>query len=159
MVEDANQNVLGSITQDWSIFVPKYSVRDKFGNKVLSIEGPFCQCSICGDVDFDVFTKDKSQKVGKITKQWSGLAREMFTDADYFGVTFPLDLDVNIKATLLAATFLIVNYFFLINPQKNLIKLSFRILCFLKIIKTIKTIDKIEINVKTLNSGNYFKLN
>ena len=39
----------------------------------------------------------------------SYLNLEMFTDADYFGVTFPLDLDVNIKAVLLAATFLIVS--------------------------------------------------
>ena len=32
----------------------------------------------------------------------------MFTDADNFGLSFPLDLDVNVKASLLAATFLIV---------------------------------------------------
>lgn len=32
---------------------------------------------------------------------------EMISDADNFGVTFPMDLDVKMKATLLAATFLI----------------------------------------------------
>ena len=31
----------------------------------------------------------------------------MFTDAQNFGVTFPIDLDVKMKATLLGATFLI----------------------------------------------------
>ena len=31
----------------------------------------------------------------------------MFTDAQNFGVTFPIDLDVKVKATLLGATFLI----------------------------------------------------
>ena len=76
---------------------------------MLRIEGPFCTFSICGDVEFDVVSLDGSTKVGKITKQWSGLAREAFTDADYFGVTFPMDLDVHIKAVLLAATFLIVS--------------------------------------------------
>jgi len=38
------------------------------------------------------------EKIGKISKQWSGLAREIFTDADFFGINFPLDLDVRMKA-------------------------------------------------------------
>ena len=37
-----------------------------------------------------------NKKVGKITKQWSGLASEMLTDADNFGINFPLDLDVKV---------------------------------------------------------------
>lgn len=49
------------------------------------------------------------ETVGKISKQWSGLAREIFTDADFFGITFPMDLDVRMKAVLLGATFLIVS--------------------------------------------------
>lgn len=49
--------------------------------------------------------------VGKITKQWSGLLREMFTDADYFGITFPMDLDVKMKAVMLGACFLIVSVY------------------------------------------------
>lgn len=48
-------------------------------------------------------------RIGKISKQWSGLAREFFTDADYFGMRFPIDLDVYMKATLLGALMLIVN--------------------------------------------------
>lgn len=35
-------------------------------------------------------------EVGKISKQWAGLAREMFTDADFFGINFPIDLDVKV---------------------------------------------------------------
>ena len=34
-----------------------------------------------------MFSKDKQHEVGKISKQWSGLAREFFTDADNFGVS------------------------------------------------------------------------
>lgn len=49
-------------------------------------------------------------EVGKISKQWSGLAREMFTDADFFGINFPMDLDVRMKAVMLGACFLIVRY-------------------------------------------------
>lgn len=50
-------------------------------------------------------------EVGKISKQWSGLMREAFSDADLFGVTFPMDLDVRMKAVMLGACFLIVSDF------------------------------------------------
>ena len=49
-------------------------------------------------------------EVGKISKQWTGFVREAFTDADNFGATFPMDLDVKMKAVLLGAVFLIVIY-------------------------------------------------
>ncbi|KAH9394249.1 Phospholipid scramblase 1 [Tyrophagus putrescentiae] len=111
-VYSVNGQLLGSVSQDWSIFCPKFTIKDASGESVLKVEGPFCTYSICGDVEFQVLSLDKETKVGKITKQWTGLAREMFTDADYFGVTFPLDLSVHIKAVLLAATFLIDFMFF-----------------------------------------------
>lgn len=58
-------------------------------------------------------------EVGKISKQWSGLAREMFTDADFFGINFPMDLDVRMKAVMLGACFLIDAMFFekVIDPE------------------------------------------
>ena len=56
-----------------------------------------------------VTSADESTHVGMISKQWSGLAKEIFTDADNFGVTFPLDMDVKTKATMLGAVFLIVS--------------------------------------------------
>jgi len=54
---------------------------------------------------------DGSTQVGVISKQWSELAQEAFTDADVFGISFPLDLDEKIKAVLLGACFLIVSFF------------------------------------------------
>merc|ERR1711936_1037939 len=79
------------------------NITDNTGMEVIHLNRPLrCQSSCCGDVDFNVVTMD-GQEVGKITKQWSGLAREAFTDADNFGISFPLDLDVKVKATLLGA--------------------------------------------------------
>ncbi|CAG2114669.1 unnamed protein product [Medioppia subpectinata] len=98
-------NVLGHIVQEWSLWVPKFRVEDASGETVLRIEGPCCTVSCCADVEFRVLSPDGGQPVGTITKQWTGLAREMFTDADHFGITFPLDLDVNVKALLLGACF------------------------------------------------------
>lgn len=63
---------------------------------------------------------DGNTQVGKISKQWSGLIREMFTDSDYFGITFPMDLDVRMKAVMLGACFLIVRY---LTIQEFLIKM------------------------------------
>lgn len=58
---------------------------------------------------FQVFSKNGDAQVGRIAKQWTGLVKEMFTDADNFGVVFPMDLDTKIKAVTMAATFLIVS--------------------------------------------------
>lgn len=52
---------------------------------------------------------DEASVIGRISKQWAGLDTEMLTDADNFGVQFPIDLDVKIKAVVLAACFLIVS--------------------------------------------------
>lgn len=61
-------------------------------------------------------TPDESRSVGRISKQWGGLLREALTDADDFGLQFPLDLDVRVKAVLLGATFLIVSPPFICYP-------------------------------------------
>ena len=55
-----------------------------------------------------MLSKDGETEVGKISKQWTGFIREGYTDADNFGATFPMDLDVKMKAVLLGAVFLIV---------------------------------------------------
>ncbi|XP_054933345.1 phospholipid scramblase 2-like isoform X3 [Dermacentor andersoni] len=50
--------------------------------------------------------------IGAVTKEWGGLVKEYFTDTDTFNVSFPLDLDVNMKAALMAAALLIDYMFF-----------------------------------------------
>lgn len=41
------------------------------------------------------------------------MVREYFTAADNFGITFPMDLDVKMKACMVGALFLIVSCLFL----------------------------------------------
>lgn len=107
-------NVIGTVEQDWSIFSPSFSIKNEAGETVLKIEGPCCTFSICGDVEFKLMTLE-GQQVGKISKQWSGFAREMFTDSDFFGINFPGDLDVRMKAVMLGACFLIVSQTFVFH--------------------------------------------
>ncbi|CAH3185981.1 unnamed protein product [Porites evermanni] len=104
--------VLGYCSQSWSICIPKFEIQNAARETVLKIEGPFCQCNICGDVEFHVLSADGQNQVGKISKQWSGLVKEAFTDTDNFGITFPMDLDVKIKGVILGACFLIDFMFF-----------------------------------------------
>ena len=104
--------LIGTVEQQWSILTPSFLIKNAAGESILKIEGPFCTFSICGDVEFTILTINGDNVVGKISKRWSGLVRELFTDADYFGVTFPLDLDVRMKAVMLGACFLIDAMFF-----------------------------------------------
>lgn len=104
--------IIGSILQDISL-LPRFSVLDSTGKAVLYIEGPFCTSAVCcNDVVFDIFTRNGHVKIGTMSKNWSGVLREAFTDIDNFTVTFPIDLDVTLKAMLLAALFLIDFIFF-----------------------------------------------
>lgn len=71
---------------------------------------------------FQIFTEEGDHPVGQIRKNWSGVLREVFTDSDNFGVTFPIDLDVGIKATVLAAVFMIVRYIICLSSHLVIVK-------------------------------------
>ncbi|XP_043859977.1 phospholipid scramblase 3 isoform X10 [Dromiciops gliroides] len=88
-------------------------VADPRNREVLHLIRPLhcgsCCCPCCLQ---EVKTKDESRSVGRISKQWGGIVPEALTDADQFGLQFPLDLDVRLKAVLLGAAFLIDYVFF-----------------------------------------------
>ncbi|XP_048373730.1 phospholipid scramblase 3 [Sphaerodactylus townsendi] len=103
---------IGHVVQTWHPFMPKFSIQNAEKETVLRVLGPCFAFSCGGDVTFEVKTLDESRGVGRISKQWSGLLKEVFTDTDNFGIQFPMDLDVKIKAVLLGACFLIDFMFF-----------------------------------------------
>lgn len=96
---------LGYIKQDFFCCEPKFSVYDKDDNKVFIINGPCIQCG-CGDIEFAI-NDIHGNKCGAVTKKWSGVLKEAYTDADNFNLSFPLDLDVKLKGVLLGAVFMI----------------------------------------------------
>ena len=61
------------------------------------------------------FIKNNDVEYGKITKEWGGLTKEGFTDADTFRLVFPNDSDIKLKALFLGAAFLIDFRFFEVN--------------------------------------------
>ncbi|KAL4221487.1 hypothetical protein ACF0H5_019744 [Mactra antiquata] len=121
-VEAPVGQVVGYVQQTQSCMEPRYSIMNAEREEILSITGPCCIISgpcCTWDQEFIVHSKDGSTEVGKISKQWSGYVREVFTDADNFGVSFPMDLDVKMKAVMLGAVFLIDFMFFEQNQNNN----------------------------------------
>ncbi|XP_051780854.1 phospholipid scramblase 3b isoform X2 [Erpetoichthys calabaricus] len=111
-VQSPPGTTIGFVIQNWHPFLPKFSIQNASKETVMKVVGPCMACNCCGDVNFEVKTPDENAAIGRISKQWSGLVKEMLTDTDNFGIQFPMDLDVKIKAVLLGACFLIDFMFF-----------------------------------------------
>lgn len=104
--------IVGSIRQRWSLLFPTFSVLDSNDREVLKVVGPFITSACCNDVVFDIFARDGRTKLGAVSKNWTGIFREAFTDIDNFTAVFPMDMDPKIKAVLLGLVFLIDFIFF-----------------------------------------------
>lgn len=109
-------SLAGSVERKCNPCCPGYRILNQDKEEVLTVAGPCClflamanMC--CKDQKFQV-NNLQGENVGNIAKQFSGMLKELFTDADNFSVTFPQDLDVRVKATMLGAVFLIdFNYY------------------------------------------------
>uniref|UniRef100_A0A8C1KWQ7 Phospholipid scramblase n=1 Tax=Cyprinus carpio TaxID=7962 RepID=A0A8C1KWQ7_CYPCA len=117
-VQSPPGNPVGYVIQSWHPFLPKFTIQNERKEPVLKIVGPFCDCKCCSDVNFEVMSLDESSVIGRISKQWTGFEAEAFTDADNFGLQFPMDLDVKIKAVILGACFLI-DFMYFEHTQKQ----------------------------------------
>lgn len=111
--------ICGYAKQTRSCITPHFVILDANRQPVFNVIGPMCICQgpcCTKDQEFKIFTLQGSL-IGKLSKQWSGFTREFFTDADNFSATFPLDLDVRMKAVVLCTVFLIDFMYF--EQQQN----------------------------------------
>lgn len=99
-VSTGTMEPIGSVKQYFALFNRCFGVVNKFGREILTITGPFLR-----PWTFEIFKGPRT--IGKIHKQWSGLAREAFSNADTFGITFPQSITAADKALLIGAVFLI----------------------------------------------------
>ena len=99
-VIDAEGRSLGTIVRRFSILRRRYSVVDGTGRETFQLFGPLLR-------PWTFRILQDWVEVGKITKKWSGLLKEGFSDADNFCVLFPAEWDVRRKALFLGAVFLI----------------------------------------------------
>jgi uncharacterized protein YxjI len=94
----------------WSIR-RTFFVYDNSGNEIYKIIGP-----IFHPWTFKIMKDGK--ELGKISKKWSGIGKEMFTDADTFNVQFPNDASDEEKKIFVGATFLIDLMYFENNTKR-----------------------------------------
>jgi len=99
-VSQSNGAPLGKIKRRFALLRRIYSVVDPNDNEIFELFGPLLH-------PWTFKIKKGGRELGKITKKWSGLVKESFTDADNFGITFPKGIDLSQKAVLLGAVFLI----------------------------------------------------
>jgi len=119
-IESPPGTVVGYVSQECSGWKPNYSVKNADLQTIGEIKGPCCMCSgpCCSDVEFAIHPPGNEEtQIGLIAKKWTGALHEVFTDADTFSVSFPVDMDVRTKATFLGALFLIDFMYF--EQQQN----------------------------------------
>lgn len=72
---------IGSIKQKFKLFKPTFIIYDASGTQIASIVGNWTA--------WDFVIKNESDlEVGKINKKWAGAAKEIFTTADKYNVSF-----------------------------------------------------------------------
>ncbi|GAB1602208.1 phospholipid scramblase 1-like [Argonauta hians] len=114
-VEAPVGQVIGKVRQTCSFYGPKYSVTTVDDDVLFRIIGPTCVCDgpcCTEDQVFKIYDHNECEQLGAISKKYAGFVNELFTSADNFAVTFPPNLDVKMKATLIGALFLIDFMFF-----------------------------------------------
>eukprot|EP01062_Namystynia_karyoxenos_P083848 TRINITY_DN9742_c0_g1_i1.p1 TRINITY_DN9742_c0_g1~~TRINITY_DN9742_c0_g1_i1.p1 ORF type:complete len:249 (+),score=69.27 TRINITY_DN9742_c0_g1_i1:91-837(+) len=122
-VTDSQQRNVINMQRPWQPCLASASVYDGSGARLGEVSQ---RCSLCHR-EFDVnlgfqteyriegpcwrpwtfHIKSGGVEVGRIAKKFSGLAQELMTDADDFGIDFPADASPQAKAVLLSALFLI----------------------------------------------------
>lgn len=105
-VQDAHGRFLGVIQQRFSLLSKRFDVKDSSGHPLFQIASPLWRLWT-----FPFFRND--QQLAIVSKKWSGLLSEGFTDKDNFHVDF---LDENLKTDersliLASAMFIDLQYF------------------------------------------------
>ncbi len=92
--------LLGTVELEFSWLHRLFRISDGNGREFCRLHGPLFH-----PWTFEIRQHDR--EVGKITKKWSGLLKEGFTDTDNFAAVLPPGISSEQKAILLGAVFLI----------------------------------------------------
>lgn len=128
-IMDAQQNIKMTIERPFSFIVPEYTIRDENNQIIGTIKQQlwswlpkfnffgqnneplgYIKSKLFKPWTFPFYQYD--QLTAQILKKWSGLKKEMFTQADTFMIDFNAINDNRTKELLLAATFAIDLKFF-----------------------------------------------
>lgn len=92
--------LLGSIKWEFAMFRKKYAIYDNNNIEILRLFGPIFK-------PWTFFISKMGTEVGKLTKKWSGIVKEVFTDEDNFVLQLTEHISLKEKQILLGAIFLI----------------------------------------------------
>lgn len=96
---------IGKIRRRFTIVNKKFDVFDSYNEQIYRIIGPLFR-------PWTFRILKGGSEIGRISKKWSGFAKEAFTKADNFNVTFLPETAVQHKYLFLGALFLIdMKYF------------------------------------------------
>jgi uncharacterized protein YxjI len=95
-----NGEKIGAIQRKWSWVRRIYSIEDAQGNEIATLYGPFLK-----PWTFEIKQRDRT--IGKVQKRWSGLGKELFSDADNFGIDLGEIDDPTLKGLAFASIVLI----------------------------------------------------
>ena len=105
-VRDGDDRPVGSLRRHFAFPSRRFTLEDPEGATLAEIRGPLFRPNTF------IVHKDGAE-VARITKQWSGIAREVFTDADTFRVQMDSGtIDSELALIVLAAAFAIDLDFF-----------------------------------------------
>ena len=112
-VKTPDGRLQGRVERRFGIIRRRYDLHDDGGRVFATIESPFWRLWT-----FPILTRDGRQ-VGEVSKKWSGLGRELFTDADNFKVEFGTHDWTLAQRTVLLAAALSIDFDFFENNQNN----------------------------------------
>jgi uncharacterized protein YxjI len=105
-VRDGQGRPLGSLRRRFGILKRTFSIEDANGRQLAEVRGPLFRPNT-----FMIYREDK--EVARVTKQWSGVMKEAFTDADTFRLQMNnRELGRELSLLLLATAFAIDLDFF-----------------------------------------------
>ena len=99
-VQAAGGKLLGTVEREFSWLHRLFRVTDGHGHEICRLHGPLFH-------PWTFLIQQNGREVGKVTKKWSGLLKEGFTDTDNFAAVLPPGMSVEAKCVLLGAVFLI----------------------------------------------------
>ena len=79
-IQDETGHKIGSLRRRFSILNRRFEFEDSTGKIIAEMRGPRLRPNT-----FMIYNK-KEEEIGRVTKQWSGIGREVFSDADTFNV-------------------------------------------------------------------------
>ena len=78
-IADGDDRPVGSLRRRFAVLKRRFTLEDAMGSPIADIEGPLFRPNT-----FMIYRS--GEEVGRVTKQWSGVLKEAFTDADTFRV-------------------------------------------------------------------------